>query len=64
MTGVIVLSSLVVLMSSCTKECTCRIKYSDGDKYITSEFPENYNVKSCKELGQMMSGDGRTVSCK
>ena len=64
MTGVLAVASLLVLMSSCKKECTCTEKSSDGETWTGTEFPENYNAKNCKELGSMMSGNGYTVNCK
>ena len=63
MTGVLALASLLVLMTSCKKECTCTIQDEDGDKYTISEFPENYNAKNCKDLGSMMTGGGVLVKC-
>ena len=62
--GALAIASLVVLMSSCTKSCTCTFQDSEGDKWIETEFPENYNAKNCKDLGSMLSGDGLLAKCK
>lgn len=62
--GALAIASLVALMSSCTKSCTCTSQDSDGDKWVGTEFPENYNAKNCKDLGTMLSGDGYIVKCK
>lgn len=61
--GIIAIASLVGLMSSCKKECTCTAQYSDGDKATFTEFPDNYNAKNCKDLANMMSGDGVLIKC-
>ena len=63
MAGVLAVASLLVLMSSCKKDCTCTAQYSDGDKETFTEFPDNYNAKNCKDLGSMISGDGVLVKC-
>lgn len=64
MVGVFVAAGLLMLMSSCTKSCTCTFQDSDGDKWTETEFPENYNAKNCKDLSSMISGDGLLVKCK
>lgn len=65
MLGVLAVAGLLVLMSSCKKECTCTEKSSDSkETYTFTEYPENYNAKSCKELASMMSGEGYVYSCK
>lgn len=57
MTGVLAVASLLVLMSSCKKDCTCTATYTkaaaadeDSDVYMFAEYPENYGVSNCKEL--------------
>jgi hypothetical protein len=46
-----------------SKSCTCTETGVDGT-YTFTEYPSNYNVKSCSDLGSMMSGNGYVVKCK
>lgn len=63
--SIIAIASLVTLLTSCKKECTCTEKSSDSkETYTFTEFPDNYNAKSCSELGKMMSGEGYVYNCK
>ena len=68
MTGVLAVASLLVLMSSCKKECVCTETDSDGDTYTAFVFPDNYDVKNCKELSNKLNkqggGDGYSYKCK
>ena len=64
MTGVLAVASLLALMTSCKKECTCSAKDIYGNTEVFTEFPENYNAKNCSELGRMASGAGQVVDCK
>ena len=57
MAGLLAVASLLVLMSSCRKDCTCTATYTkaaaadeEGDVYMFAEYPENYGVSNCKEL--------------
>ncbi len=62
--SVLAAASLLMLMTSCKKDCVCTEKDYDGETYTETIFPENYNAKNCKELGSMLSGDGVVVNCK
>lgn len=65
--SVLAVGALLLLMSSCKKDCTCTITYSDKTKETFTEFPENYNAKNCKQLADQlakMTDVGETVSCK
>lgn len=64
MLGLLAIGSMLALTTSCKKECTCTQTFSNGYKETSTQFPENYNAKNCKELSTMMSGNGILVDCK
>ena len=55
--GVLAIASLVALMSSCKKDCTCTATYTkaaaadrDSDVYMFQDYPANYDAENCKDL--------------